>query len=108
MSMTDPIADFLTRIRNGLQAAHEDVVIPSSGLKAEMARILAEQGYIEGFDEAPGVPGSHANRAQVASSSELCAGLRVRYRPPSAVAAASTPWESPPDDRVEQRSRAIH
>jgi small subunit ribosomal protein S8 len=50
MSMTDPIADFLTRIRNGIMAAHEEVVIPSSGLKREMARILEEQGYIAGFE----------------------------------------------------------
>ena len=57
MSMTDPIADFLTRIRNGIQAAHETVVIPSSKLKREMARILDEQGYIEGFDIQPGQPG---------------------------------------------------
>mgnify|MGYP000872977986 CR=1 FL=1 len=49
MSMTDPIADFLTRIRNGIRAAHETVEIPSSGLKREMARILKEQGYIRGF-----------------------------------------------------------
>ncbi len=47
--MTDPIADFLTRIRNGIRAAHETVEIPSSGLKKEMARILKEQGYIRGF-----------------------------------------------------------
>jgi small subunit ribosomal protein S8 len=54
MSMTDPIADFLTRIRNGIRAAHETVEIPSSGLKREMARILQEQGYIRGFSvEAP-------------------------------------------------------
>src|SRR4051795_3261654 len=57
MSMTDPIADFLTRIRNGIQAAHETVIIPSSGLKRELARILDEQGYIEGFDVEPGTPG---------------------------------------------------
>jgi small subunit ribosomal protein S8 len=57
MSMTDPIADFLTRIRNGIQAAHETVIIPSSGLKREIARILDEQGYIEGFDVEPGTPG---------------------------------------------------
>ena len=44
MSMTDPIADFLTRIRNGIMAAHETVEIPSSRLKREMARILTEQG----------------------------------------------------------------
>ena len=55
--MTDPIADFLTRIRNGIMAAHEDVEIPASGLKAEMARILAEQGYIEGFEVQPPQPG---------------------------------------------------
>ena len=54
MSMTDPIADFLTRIRNGIQAAHETVDIPSSGLKRELARILKEQGYIDDFSiEAP-------------------------------------------------------
>ena len=53
MSMTDPIADFLTRIRNGIMAAHETVEIPSSKLKQEMARILTEQGYIEGFDVRP-------------------------------------------------------
>ena len=54
MSQTDPIADFLTRIRNGINASHEEVVIPSSKLKREMARILREQGYINAFDiEAP-------------------------------------------------------
>mgnify|MGYP006176882165 CR=1 FL=1 len=52
--MTDPIADFLTRIRNAITAAHETVDIPASKLKREMARILDEQGYISGFDiEAP-------------------------------------------------------
>lgn len=54
MSMTDPIADFLTRIRNGIRASHTTVDIPSSKLKREMARILKEQGYIAGFEvEAP-------------------------------------------------------
>ena len=54
MSMTDPIADFLTRIRNGIQAAHETVDIPASKLKVEMARILREQGYILDYEvEAP-------------------------------------------------------
>ena len=52
--MTDPIADFLTRIRNGIQAAKETVDIPASKLKREMARILDEQGYIAGYEvEAP-------------------------------------------------------
>jgi small subunit ribosomal protein S8 len=49
-SNTDPIADFLTRIRNGIQAAHETVEIPNSRLKTECARILREQGYINAFE----------------------------------------------------------
>jgi small subunit ribosomal protein S8 len=62
MSMTDPIADFLTRVRNGAQASHDVVAIPSSKLKKELARILKEQGYIEGYEvEAPNAehPGEH-------------------------------------------------
>ncbi len=44
--MTDPIADMLTRIRNGLGAKHDVVRIPSSGLKKEIARILSEEGFV--------------------------------------------------------------
>jgi small subunit ribosomal protein S8 len=51
--MTDPIADFLTRIRNGIHAAHETVEVPASRVKAELARILAEQGYIESWSQRP-------------------------------------------------------
>ena len=54
MSMTDPIADFLTRIRNGIGADRDDVEIPASRFKVELARILREQGYIEGYDVEPG------------------------------------------------------
>ena len=54
MSMTDPIADFLTRIRNGLRADHELVDIPASKFKVELARILREQGYIEDFSTEAG------------------------------------------------------
>jgi small subunit ribosomal protein S8 len=50
MSMTDPIADFLTRVRNGAHASKDVVVIPSSKLKRDLARILKEQGYIEGYE----------------------------------------------------------
>jgi small subunit ribosomal protein S8 len=56
MSMTDPVADFLTRLRNAAKAQHHDVVIPSSKLKRELARILKEQGYIEDWSVA--APGS--------------------------------------------------
>jgi small subunit ribosomal protein S8 len=47
---TDPIADFLTRVRNGLRADHDEVEMPSSAFKAEIARILKEQGYIEDYE----------------------------------------------------------
>ena len=50
---TDPIADFLTRIRNGLRADHDEVAMPASTFKAELARILAEQGYIDGYEVEP-------------------------------------------------------
>jgi small subunit ribosomal protein S8 len=50
---TDPIADFLTRIRNGLRADHDEVAMPASTFKAELARILQEQGYIEEFAVEP-------------------------------------------------------
>ena len=53
MSMTDPIADFLTRIRNGLEADFEYVDIPASKFKVELARILQEQGYIEDYATQP-------------------------------------------------------
>ncbi len=53
MSQTAPIADFLTRIRNGLQADHDAVEIPASKLKYELARVLREQGYIEDFSNEP-------------------------------------------------------
>ncbi len=46
MSMQDPIADMLTRIRNGQQANHQQVMMVSSNLKAEIARVLKEEGYI--------------------------------------------------------------
>ena len=57
MSMTDPVADFLTRLRNGAKAQHHDVTIPSSKLKRELARILKEQGYIEGWSVEPNPTG---------------------------------------------------
>ena len=49
MAMTDPIADMLTRIRNGLSAEHDTVAIPASKMKVEIARILKQEGYINGY-----------------------------------------------------------
>jgi len=49
MTMTDPIADMLTRIRNALKASHEEVDIPSSKLKINLTKILKSEGYIRNF-----------------------------------------------------------
>ena len=76
MSMTDPIADFLTRIRNGIQAAHQTVDIPSSKLKVELARILREQGYIQAYELRDGVPGDASEKIVVTwSMVALLSGL---------------------------------
>jgi small subunit ribosomal protein S8 len=57
MTMTDPIADFLTRLRNAAKAQHYDVTVQSSKLKQELARILKEQGYIEDWEVGPAALG---------------------------------------------------
>jgi small subunit ribosomal protein S8 len=59
MTMTDPIADMLTRIRNGNVAMHDSVKMPSSKLKEALAAILEREGYIEGWSvqDDPGRPG---------------------------------------------------
>lgn len=59
MTMTDPIADMLTRIRNANVAMHDDVVMPSSKLKESLAALLEREGYIAGHrvEGDPGHPG---------------------------------------------------
>ncbi len=54
MNVTDPIADMLTRIRNGVLAGHALVAMPSSKIKMEIAKILKEEGYIEGYEVVEG------------------------------------------------------
>jgi small subunit ribosomal protein S8 len=59
--MTDPIADMLTRIRNAVTAKHTRVDMPASRIKADIARILQDEGYIQGFkvlDESDGKSGA--------------------------------------------------
>jgi small subunit ribosomal protein S8 len=56
MSMTDPISDMLSRIRNAMTAGHESLTLPASGVKARILEILQQEGYIETFgrkDEGP-------------------------------------------------------
>ena len=49
MSFTDPVADFLTRIRNGIKARHQKIDVPASKLKLELARILKEEGFVANY-----------------------------------------------------------
>ena len=50
MAITDPIADMLTRVRNAVMAGHAQVAMPSSKLKIEIAKIMKDEGYLEGFE----------------------------------------------------------
>ncbi|HMZ06519.1 MAG TPA: 30S ribosomal protein S8 [Anaerolineales bacterium] len=54
MSFSDPIADMLTRIRNAVMAGHAQVAMPSSKIKLEIAKILKEEGFLEGFEAVDG------------------------------------------------------
>ncbi len=56
MTMTDPIADMLTRVRNANSAGKATVSMPSSKKLAEIARIMAEEGYVQGFEIIPNQP----------------------------------------------------
>ncbi len=59
MTVNDPIADMLTRIRNALMAGHAEVRMPSSKMKVAIARILKEEGYIERYDVLDGARPGH-------------------------------------------------
>jgi len=66
MTMTDPVSDFLTRIRNASEAKHETVDVPSSKLKLELARIMKDEGYI-------------ANYASVSDNKQGVIRIQLRY-----------------------------
>src|SRR5215210_3207387 len=83
MTVTDPIADLLTRIRNALVAEHDEVELPASRFKAEVARILAEQGYIEGYRTEPARVGHrlHIDLKYTDDRRPVICGLRRVSRP---------------------------
>jgi small subunit ribosomal protein S8 len=86
MSMTDPIADFLTRLRNAAKAQHHDVTMPTSKLKRELARILHEQGYIEAYRVDSPAPGQVGEQITVtlkytADRKPVITGMRRVSRP---------------------------
>jgi small subunit ribosomal protein S8 len=68
MSMHDPVADMLTRIRNAQMVGHTDVVMPASRLKASIAQVLKDEGYIEDF--------ALRNKGDSAAHKELRIGLK--------------------------------
>ena len=53
MTMTDPVADYLTRLRNAIQAGHKKVDVPTSNLKRSITQLLLDQKFISGFTEVP-------------------------------------------------------
>ncbi len=81
-TVTDPIADFLARVRNGARAQQPEVLIPYSKIKAEIARILKEEGYISEYsvDTSSGHPRIKVVNKLVDRSSAI-AGLRRVSRP---------------------------
>jgi small subunit ribosomal protein S8 len=85
MPVTDPVADMLTRIRNANQALHEKVSMPSSKLKVEIAKILADEGYILGYEEtADGVKKTLSLTLKYGSDrSRVITGLRRVSKPGS-------------------------
>jgi small subunit ribosomal protein S8 len=81
--LTDPISDYLTRLRNGLAAEHLEVEVPASRLKKEMSRILREQGYIVGYQVEPTAVGE-VIRIQLKYTDDrrpVISGLRRVSRP---------------------------
>jgi small subunit ribosomal protein S8 len=85
MTMTDPIADMLTRIRNANVAMHDTVKMPSSKLKEALARILEREGYIAGWQVAddPGRPGRvlEINMKYAPDRTRTISGLRRVSKP---------------------------
>jgi small subunit ribosomal protein S8 len=83
MTMTDPIADMLARIRNAARAAHEDVFIPASKIKENIARILAEEGYVDAYEvvENGGHPSIRIDLRYSGEREPAIAGIRRISKP---------------------------
>ena len=92
MTMTDPIADMLTRLRNANSAYHDDVVMPHSKLKAHIAEILKREGYISSFRVEQGEKGKNlvVELKYGPNRERSIAGLRRVSKPGLRVYAKST------------------
>jgi len=96
VTMTDPIADMLTRIRNANIAMHDEVRMPSSNLKEALAELLEREGYIEGFlvEETPDRPGRTLQ-------------VRMKYSPERARTISGIRRVSKPGLRVYSKSNEV-
>ncbi len=91
MNVSDPIADMLTRIRNGSRARHSEVRLPASKTKLAIARILKDEGFIDEFEEARN--GTHAElvvRLKYVGKVPVVSGLKRVSKPGLRVYAAKT------------------
>ncbi len=83
MSMTDPVADMLTRIRNANTAGHADVEVPASKIKKNIAEILLKEGYSKGYE---GVAGEHQDVIKIqmkygANKTKVISGIKRISKP---------------------------
>jgi small subunit ribosomal protein S8 len=92
MNMSDPIADMLTRIRNGSRARHAEVLVPASRTKREIARILQDEGFIAGVQETrDGVHATlHITLKYVGGKAPVVSGLKRISKPGLRVYAGKT------------------
>lgn len=94
MSFTDPVADFLTRIRNGIKARHQKIDVPASKLKLEIARILKEEGFV-------------ANYKSTEEDGKKVIRVYLKYAPDNSAAISSVVRVSRPGCRVYVGSSEI-
>jgi small subunit ribosomal protein S8 len=84
MTMTDPIADMLTRVRNASSAMHDEVLIPSSKIKENIARILVDEGYVDSYEVSSGDNGHSVIKIRLRYSEErerVISGIRRISKP---------------------------
>jgi small subunit ribosomal protein S8 len=81
--ITDPIADMLTRVRNGLKAKHDSVLMPKSSLKVQITKVLKQEGYIRSFDfiESNGFPMLQINLSYDDNNVPLINGIKRISKP---------------------------
>ena len=98
--MTDPIADMLSRIRNATIARHQRVDVPASKLKSEIARILLDEGYVQGYKVLDAKPGVHGGAQKTIR-------LFLKYGPRGERVITGIHRVSRPGRRVYFRSDAV-